>query len=61
MDMQPGVLLYTSCSLDVHRVSLSPPKTTAFLIAGMSDCLASSQSGTGMNKNSDAGNNPAPE
>jgi hypothetical protein len=36
-------------------VSLSPPTTTAFLNTGMSDCPASTQSGTGMNKNSDAG------
>jgi hypothetical protein len=52
MDVQ-GVSLSTTCSLNVHWVSLSPP-TTAFLNAGMSDCPASSQSGTGMNKNSDA-------
>jgi hypothetical protein len=32
-----------------------------FLNAGMSDCPASSQSGTGMNKNSDAGTITVPE
>jgi hypothetical protein len=32
-----------------------------FLIARMSDCLASSQSGTGMNKNADAGTSLVPE
>ncbi len=52
MDVQ-GVLLSTTCSLDVHRVSLSPPPPS-FLNTGMSDCPACSQFGTGMNKNSDA-------
>jgi hypothetical protein len=56
-----GCTLSTTCSLDVHWVSLSPPPTTAFLNAGMSDCPASSQSSTGMNKNSDAGTSPVPE
>ncbi len=32
-----------------------------FWNAGMSDCLASSQSSTGMNKNADAGTNLVPE
>jgi hypothetical protein len=32
-----------------------------FKNAGMSDCPASSQSGTGMNKNADAGTIPIPE
>jgi hypothetical protein len=52
--------LSTTCSLDVNWVSLSPPKT-AFLNAGMSDFPASSQSGTGMNKDADAGTCLVPE
>ncbi len=59
MDVQ-GVSLSTTCNLDVHWASLSPPPT-AFLNAVMSDCPASSQSGTGMNKNSDAGTSPVSE
>jgi hypothetical protein len=47
--------------LDVHWVSLSLPPTTAFENTGMSECPASSQSGTGMNKNSNAGTSPLPE
>jgi hypothetical protein len=55
MDTQ-GVSLSSPCSLDVHWVSLSlPPTNNSFLNARMSDCTASSQAGTGMNKNSDAG------
>jgi hypothetical protein len=54
MDVQ-GVSLSTTCSVDVHWLSFSQP-TTAFLNAGMPDCPASSQSGNGMNKNVDAGN-----
>ncbi len=58
MDVQ-DVSLSTTCSLDVHWVSLSQPPTTVSLNAGMSDCLAYSQSGIpGMNKNSDAGTSP---
>jgi hypothetical protein len=38
-----------------------PFTATPFLNAGMSDCPASSQSGTGMNKNADAGTIPVPE
>jgi hypothetical protein len=56
-----GVSLSTTCSLDVHWVSLLASTTTAFLNAGMSDCPASSQSGTGINKNSDAWTSPVPE
>ncbi len=51
MDVQ-SVSLSTICSVDVHWVSLSLPPTTAFLYAGMSDCPASSQSGTRTIKNS---------
>jgi hypothetical protein len=35
--------------------------TTAMLTNGMPDCPASSQSGTGLRKNNDAGTNPVPE
>jgi hypothetical protein len=45
----------------MHWVSLSPSPITAFLNAGMSDCPASSQSGTGMNKYSDARTSSVPE
>jgi hypothetical protein len=34
---------------------------TLFLNAGMSDCPAITQSGTGMNKNVDAGTSPIPK
>jgi hypothetical protein len=34
---------------------------TPFLNAGMSDCPASNQSGTVMNKNADGGTSPVPE
>jgi len=57
MDVQ-GVSLSTTFSLDVHWVSLgilSSLPTTAFLNAGMSDCVSSSQSGNGMNINSAEG------
>jgi hypothetical protein len=52
MDLQ-GVFLYSASSMDVQVVPL-------FLNAGMSDCPASSQSGTGMNRNADAGTSPVP-
>jgi hypothetical protein len=49
----PYITTNTS-SMDVEDVPLS-------LNAGMSDCPASSQSGTGMNRNADAGTSPVPE
>jgi hypothetical protein len=61
MDVQ-GVSLSTTCSLDMQCVGIHFTTTNnSFLNAGMSDCPASSQSGTGMNKNSDAGTSLIPE
>jgi hypothetical protein len=60
MDVQVEELSSTS-SLDVHWVFLSPPPPTFSLNAGMPDFPASSQSCTGMYKNSDAGTSPEPE
>jgi hypothetical protein len=40
------------CSVDLRGV--------LFINAGMSDCPASNQSGTGMNKNADAETSPVP-
>jgi hypothetical protein len=52
MDVQ-GVSLYTNSSMDAEGVTL--------LNARMSDCSASSQSGTGMKRNAFAGISPVPE
>jgi hypothetical protein len=60
MDVQ-GEVLSNTCSLDVHWVPLSPPPTKFSLNAVMPDFPASSQSGTGMYKNSDADTSPEPE
>jgi hypothetical protein len=67
MDVQ-GVSISTASSMDVQGVSISTASSmdgragcNPFVNAGMSDCPASSQSESGMNKNADAGTSPVPE
>jgi hypothetical protein len=48
-----NVSLSSASSMDVQGV--------LFFNAGMSDCLASGQSGTAMNKNVNASTSPVPE
>ncbi len=64
MDVQ-GVPISTTSSVNVQGVSHFTPavwtcRVYVFIAAGMPDCPASGQSGTGMNNNADAGNNPVP-
>jgi hypothetical protein len=64
-----GVSIFAESSVDVQSVSLftaSSKDLQGFPLplscnAGMLDCTASDQSGTGIYKNADAGNSPVPE
>ncbi len=59
MDVVQGELLSTTCSLDVQWGSLSTNNN--FYNCRNVGLAASSQPGTGMNKNSDTGTSPVPE
>jgi hypothetical protein len=60
MDVQ-GVSQSIACSVDVQVYVSLFTFVKCFLNAGMMDCPASGQLGTGMNKNVDDGTIPVPE
>jgi hypothetical protein len=56
-----GVSQSIACSVDLQGLRILFHLVKCFLNAGMPVCPASGQSGTGMNKNADAGTSPVPE